>query len=96
MKGSAIAEDVEMLHDISKVLPGYLKKVELMLRLDFLIKCLVHQQNKELTTELIRVNKIAELTEEVRNSSISIPRLNIENTSTQPVTACSTLSDTSF
>ncbi len=97
LEGVCNSRDVRMLHDILRSLPVILRKGGVNAEARLLDKVSsLSKQNKDLTTELIRVNKIAELTEEIRNSSISIPMLSAESTSTQPVTACSILSDTHF
>ena len=97
LEGICNSRDVRMLHDILRSLPVILKKGGINAEARLLDKVSsLTKQNKDLTTELIRVSKIAELTDEIRNSSITIPSLNSVDASSLPVTACTILSDTHF
>lgn len=97
LEGICNSRDVRMIHDLLNALPVVLRSGGINTEARLLDKVnVLTKQNKELTADLIRANKICDLTNEVSSAQIVIPKLESYKTSSKSVTACSILSDTHF
>lgn len=89
--------DARLIHDVLRNLPvilsgsGVITEARLLDKVNGLTS-----RNKSLTTEVIRLTKLLDLSNEVSKNSISIEPLDYKKSSSVPVTACTILSDTHF